>query len=91
MSGKDKIELIHPLPEMRQVRITTWPHRPNVYSWQMYEFDEDGQGTLVRRGQSKTEQYEGMMEMLKDFLKPDWDTAEMRYGVDDDQRRGPRD
>ena len=41
------------MAEMYQVRVTTWPHRPNIWSIQFMEFppESEGYGRMVARGQ----------------------------------------
>lgn len=57
-------------PDMRQVVLTAWPHRPGVFSFQQIEYDYDGNGRLVRRGQLDSTTI-GVMPLL-DWLKQDW-------------------
>lgn len=54
--------------DMRQITITTWPHREGVYSWQMFEVNYEGEGRLVLRGQSQAEQFDRLIVRLKEFL-----------------------
>ena len=68
----DNVEPIRP-PSMRQIRITAWPHRRGIFSFQMFEVDDDtGEYNLVRRGQGDSTTM--FLVHLADWLKELWST-----------------